>query len=415
MNMRMGNKRATGSGHMILAGLCLACLVNWAIPSVAQTDLKSLDDDAIIEQLHREEYKAEFDRRMRVADPIKRIELAKKRTKQPRQREFPAAYTDDELLEQATHREDTMASTEALEELRVRYAEADTQKIAVMEGRLRTAFATLGYPESAGRLKDPIYHEETDALRGLSSAVAACLPEERALDVLWDVHIKPRPKGGIGRFLSHLSGAPFTGQATVDRLLALRHILKTEYTTHAAYADAGEHEQVGTGLTALLAQCGQPGFEALKAMDWDSPVGIQTMGYVGTDESRKLLFDLYEQAEPSHIVRRLDIIAALASNLRSATDNTLRDFVRTELTEILLRDLYGSLTQFDSAVQIAADTRDPYFIAPLLKLREDLTPSRIPAPAHEFARKANELNYRSLEKTLEKSITTLQKIEANTK
>lgn len=398
------------------ARLFIGCLAVWASPALGQADLKSLDDDAIIEQIHRSEYKEEFDRRMDKASPEERTELARKRTKQPRQREFPTAYTDDELVEQATRREDIAASTEALDELRVRFTKADGQKVAVMEGKLRAAFAKLGYPEATNEsLQDPAYHLDLDALRGLSKAVAACLPEERALDVLWDVYIEPRPKGGIARFISFLSGEPFTGQATVDRLAALRHILKTEYTTLEAYADAGESEWIGTALTALLAQCGQPGFEALKAMDWDNPAGIQTMGYVGTDESRQLLFDLYEKAEPEHVSQRLKIIAALASNLRNTPGTALRDFVRTELSEILLADNYARLPELDSAVQVAGDTRDPFFIEPLQKVRRELTPSKIPVPANEFTREANEMNFRSLQADLDKSIKTLQKIAAKAK
>lgn len=409
----MWNSIYCPSYPFLLEGLFIACLAVWASPAFGQGDLKSLDDDAIIEQIHRSEYTEEFDRRMDKASPQERTELARKRTKQPRQREFPTAYTDDELVEQATRMEDGNAHSKALEELRVRYAEADAQKIAVMEGKLRAAFAGLGDRKSVEEhLNDPVYHKISEGQFGLSSVVAACLPEERALDVLWDVYIEPRPKGGIARFISFLSGEPFTGQATVDRLAALRHILKTEYTTLEAYAAAGESEWIGNSMTLLLAQCGQPGFEALKAMDWDNPAGIQTMGYVGTNESRQLLFDLYKKAEPEHVSQRLKIIAALASNLRNTPGTALRDFVRTELSEILLADNYARLPELDSAVQVAGDTRDPFFIEPLQKVRRELTPSKIPVPANEFTREANEMNFRSLQADLDKSIKTLQKIAA---
>lgn len=382
----MRNIREINPACFTILLACIACIAAGSGltggTAFGQVDVERLSDAALVEQLHRGDYKEEFDRRMRAYSPKRRLELAEMRAKMPRQRSFPQDYTDDELLEQACRMQEAMAATKALEELRVRYADADEQKVAVMEGKLRAAFASAGYLEpTPARLNDPAYHEASDALHGLSKAVAACLPEEKALKLLWDIHIEPKPHGGINRFLSHLGGKPFTGQATVDTLSALRQRLKTEYTNESLAA-AGESPWM-TGLTYLLAQCGQPGLEALKELDWDSPIGIQTMGVIGTEESQRLLLELYAATPAEHLDKRLDIIRAVSNNVRSEADAHLRDFVREELSGILANASFDRLFPLSSAVQIAGNTRDPHFLEPLQEFGRQFRLARIEPKPYE--------------------------------
>lgn len=408
MNMKLPADRLT---TIVLIASFLIVAGHLANHAVAQPDLLRLSDDEVIEQLHREAYRQEFDRRMRLYTPDKRIELAEKRAKQPRLRQFPDGYSDDELIAICDFG-DMEPAQKAIAALKSRYATADQAQIAAMAARLRAAYAATPYPSmTASNFDSPAYHASDNVYQGLNAAVKACLPEEEAIRLLLNVYIEPKPFRGVTRFLEVVRGEPFKGEVTLRALLELRMQLLNEYTPEGLL-EAGEDSNLLDPLESRIAFCGDSGFEAFRELDWESPIGIRTMGSIDRPEARELLLNLYVETPVEQLDRRLNILGALAIHSDPASENPVRQFLRDELSSIILGDHFARPIMLSSAVQIAADTRDPYFLTTIHTLREKLAPARVQENASASDAEAAALNYCSLIESVAEATTKLEKAAA---
>lgn len=397
---------------VVLVSLASAMIIFPMQRANAQDDLRSLTDNQIIEQIHRAEYVREFDRRMRLYTPEKRRELAEKRTKMPRQRVFPDGYTDDELIAHARQFSDNVPAMQAVRELGRRYSEADAPRVTAMASRLRAEFGGTTYPAmTADNYNSPSYHASSDAYLGLTAAVKACLPEEIGLELLWEVYVAPRPYRGVSHFLEAVRGHPFVGQATVDALMNLRVVLTEEYTPDEFMA-LGENANLLDLINSTIAHCGEAGFAVFKVLDWNTPIGIQTMGSIDSPEARQLLLDLYEQTQPEHVDIRLNIVGALSIHQNPKEDGPARDLLRRELPAIILGGHYDRPTLLSDAIQIAEGTRDPYYLEALYAFQRGLTIARILEAVPASEADGAMLNFRSLNEFLANSIRTLEKVAA---
>lgn len=375
----------------------------------AQAQLGSLTDGQIVEQIHRAEFKAEYDRRMEAYSPEQRRTLAEMRAKMPREHSFPAGYPDEALLDHIEAFDDSAPAWAAIRELAGRYVGKDAARVNALAARFRSRFGRIPYPamtpENAGARE---YHERDNAYRGLSEAVKACLPEPAALDLLWDVYISPKPYRGVSRFLGMVRGAPFNGQATIERLLLLDALLREHYTQED-YRQAAEDPNLLDALRGAIAHCGDAGFETFTAMEWDSAQGIHTMGTLDRPEARAMLVDLYRATPEEQMDRRAAILGALAIHYDQAGSEPGRDLLRVEIPRILLAGSYDRPSILRGLAGTAAKTRDPYFLDALRALQQDLTPARLMAAAPESEQERAALNYRALRGELDRSIDTLER------
>ncbi len=380
-------------------------------PAQAQPDYSKLSDEELVKQFDRPGYKAEFQRRLADYGPEEQEEARRLFLERFKSTDAHDTATEDDLLAAVRNFGDTHQAFKALEELKARYAGANASDQAALYERLRAVYRATPYPfviSDVPASPDIVTHRDT--YQGLTAVAKACLPEKSALKLLREVYLDSGQKGAITQFLLQIDGEPFTGQPTLEVLQELK--ARVRPYDRAKLDELGEHEALGSIITSKLRQCGDNGFDALKATPWQrSGVGIATMGSFKNPEARELLLTYYgtlPEKEYRQSGRRLEVLTALMNHWDRESDSDFRELLRTELAQILELNHNENPARLEITAQTIEATRDPWFL-PLLKERRaslDLAEMRRVSTLPEEYR---EETLQSVQKYLDQAIATLEK------
>jgi hypothetical protein len=294
--------------------------------------------------------------------------------------------------------------------LKARYAGANASNQAALFERLRAEYRATPYPfaiSDAPAGPDIVTHRDT--YQGISAVAKACLPEETALKLFREAYLDSGRKGAITQFLLQIDGEPFTGQPTLEVLQELK--ARVRPYDRAKLDELGENEALGGIITSKLRQCGDNGFDALKATPWQrSGVGIATMGSFKNPEARELLQELYSSLPDGYLQceKKLEVLTALMNHWDREQDTEFRKLIHIELAEILDMNHNQNPAWITMTAQVIETTRDPWFL-PLLKKRRatlDLAEMRRVSTLPEEYR---EETLQSVQKYLDQAIATLEK------
>ncbi len=370
----------------------------------AQTDVSGLTDDELMEQIHRETYRAEFDRRMGNYTVEERQGTLETLFENRDRRRFPQDYTIEELFEYIREPSDRKSYLEAQVEMEQRYRNVSDEEVIALAARLRAAFEETPYP-----VRGTVgYESNLRKYNALAITAGKCLSEGVALNLLREVYLDSGQKGSITQFLLKIEGKPFTGPATRALLAELE----------AQMAGLGDRELTARHendylqgiLGNRIRQCADNSFEAIKARDWQkSDLDIHAMGHFEASEARELLLGYYDTLSKDflHLEKRRRVLEALTTRWDREHDFELRKLLRDELTDMLRRDYSQSLTLLVDLTEVIGKTGDPYFIPLLKRYRADLDLTEIrrttALPAEYL-----EANIESTLKTFGQTIATLE-------
>lgn len=357
-----------------VVGVFIACVL-FAVGAMAQDgSLETLTEDALIDQFHREAYRAEFFRRLPGYTQEERVAALEKFADVSGRRRFPEEYTEDELFEHVRRFGDSLPAFQALDELELRYKELSPENHNALFARLRAEYRAHPYPiDSLETVSDPVHVARREVYYGLDAAAKRLLPEQKALELFREVYLESGQKGAVTRFLSSIKGTPFTGAAT--RAVLEELAVKVGNYDQSTINEMGEHESLLGILGNRIRQCSDNSFEAVAARDWqENSADIYAMGRFEEPEAREMLLAYYDTMPDDYRYcdNRLQALSALITRWDRERDLAFRQLLRRELIELLNLDHNRDPFMIGMVADVIGKTRDPYFIPVLEKRRADL-------------------------------------------
>jgi hypothetical protein len=334
------------------------------------SDVAEMSDEELVLNLHRKDALDEYDRRLHEYSEESRRRLRQLYEDRTITKKYPKDFSDRELMNYLRTVEDVRAYSKAQDEL-VRRHPADS---AAGRDSLVDLFR-VAFEENIPQTGDGIVlvnSVDLEAQIGLALAAGELLPETETVSLLHEVYVKSNRIGGITDFLRALEVSGSRGNYTAEVLGELyAHVQTIDPETRQVRRENPELELM---IVSLLGSCGEDGFEALKKVNWSDPgIGIQSMGAIGTLEARDELLALYERYRDKLSDRRLTILSALVKVMHKTNDELTRDLIREELSEfILIPASKEELEYCRRAVEIAAYTRDTYFLPDLKALQNHI-------------------------------------------